>query len=119
MGAASVNLLHRGLFRPHVEWKVQAMTGSGTDVWKFSEAVRAGEMSMKIHVRRIRDVSQSRHCMTMGTASTMACITEAMGMCLPHNGALPAVDARRQALAHMTGIRIVQMVKEDLKPPTF
>ncbi|MEM9427841.1 MAG: dihydroxy-acid dehydratase, partial [Pseudomonadota bacterium] len=55
-------------------------------------------------------------CMTMGTASTMASLSEAMGMSLPTNAALPAVDARRMALAHMTGKRIVEMVDEDLKP---
>ena len=119
MGAASVNLpaivVSSG---PMLNGKYKGQDiGSGTDVWKFSEAVRAGEMSMKDFMSAEAGMSRSRGtCMTMGTASTMACITEAMGMCLPHNGALPAVDARRQALAHMTGIRIVQMVKEDLKP---
>jgi dehydratase ilvD1 len=54
-------------------------------------------------------------CMTMGTASTMASLVEAMGMCLPTNAALPAVDARRMALAHLTGRRIVEMVDEDLR----
>ncbi|MCP4821420.1 MAG: dihydroxy-acid dehydratase, partial [Shimia sp.] len=54
-------------------------------------------------------------CMTMGTASTMSSLVEAMGMSLPMNGSLPAVDARRMALAHMTGKRIVEMVDEDLK----
>jgi dihydroxy-acid dehydratase len=55
-------------------------------------------------------------CMTMGTASTMSCLVEAMGLSLPTNGALPAVDARRMALAHLTGKRIVEMVDEELKP---
>ena len=55
-------------------------------------------------------------CMTMGTASTMSSLVEAMGLSLPANGALPAVDARRMALAHLTGKRIVEMVDEDLKP---
>jgi L-arabonate dehydrase len=55
------------------------------------------------------------HCMTMGTASTMACMVESLGLTLPGAAAIPAVDARKKLLAHMSGIRIVQMVKEDLK----
>jgi dihydroxy-acid dehydratase len=91
--------------------------GSGTDVWKFSEAVRGGKMSLDAFMRAESGMSRSRGtCMTMGTASTMSCLIEALGMSLPENGTLPAVDARRQALAHMTGARIVEMVKEDLKP---
>ncbi|WP_392383763.1 IlvD/Edd family dehydratase [Marinomonas primoryensis] len=91
--------------------------GSGTDVWKFSEAVRGGKMSLDEFMRAESGMSRSRGtCMTMGTASTMACLVEALGMSLPENGTLPAVDARRQALAHLTGGRIVEMVKEDLKP---
>ena len=53
-------------------------------------------------------------CNTMGTASTMACMVEALGISLPHNAAIPAVDARRYVLAHMSGMRIVEMVHEDL-----
>jgi dihydroxy-acid dehydratase len=91
--------------------------GSGTDVWKFSEAVRGGKMSLDAFMRAESGMSRSRGtCMTMGTASTMACLVEALGMSLPENGTLPAVDARRQTLAHLTGGRIVEMVKEDLKP---
>ncbi|KZN12727.1 IlvD/Edd family dehydratase [Marinomonas sp. TW1] len=91
--------------------------GSGTDVWKFSEAVRGGKMSLDEFMRAESGMSRSRGtCMTMGTASTMSCLAEALGMSLPENGTLPAVDARRQALAHLTGMRIVEMVKEDLKP---
>lgn len=91
--------------------------GSGTDVWKFSEAVRAGQMDINTFMRAESGMSRSRGtCMTMGTASTISCLVEAMGMSLPENGTLPAVDARRQTLAHLTGMRIVEMVKEDLKP---
>ena len=119
MGAASVNLpsivVSSG---PMLNGKFKGQEiGSGTDVWKFSEAVRAGTMSMRDFMSAESGMSRSRGtCMTMGTASTMACVIEALGMSLPHNGALPAVDARRQALSHLTGIRIVQMVREDLKP---
>ncbi|PPB80776.1 dihydroxy-acid dehydratase [Albidovulum inexpectatum] len=98
------------------KWKGKDI-GSGTDVWKFSEAVRAGQMSLKDFMAAESGMSRSRGvCMTMGTASTMASLVEAMGMSLPLNAALPAVDARRTALAHMTGRRIVEMVEEDLKP---
>ncbi|MDJ0823229.1 MAG: IlvD/Edd family dehydratase [Paracoccaceae bacterium] len=91
--------------------------GSGTDVWKFSEAVRAGDMTLADFMNAESGMSRSKGvCMTMGTASTMASLAEAMGMCLPTNAALPAVDARRMALAHLTGKRIVEMVEEDLKP---
>jgi len=90
--------------------------GSGTDVWRFSEAVRAGEMTMEEFIGAEADNSRSAGvCNTMGTASTMASMIEALGLSLPHNAALPAVDARRQALAHMTGARIVQLVKDDMK----
>ncbi len=91
--------------------------GSGTDVWKFSEAVRAGEMTLQDFMAAESGMSRSKGvCMTMGTATTMASLVEAMGLSLPTNAALPAVDARRMALAHLTGKRIVEMVEEDLKP---
>ncbi|WP_108859649.1 IlvD/Edd family dehydratase [Ruegeria sp. Alg231-54] len=119
MGAASVDLpsivVSSG---PMLNGKYQGKDiGSGTDVWKFSEAVRAGEMTLKDFMNAESGMSRSAGvCMTMGTASTMASLVEAMGMSLPTNAALPAVDARRMALAHLTGKRIVEMVDEDLKP---
>lgn len=91
--------------------------GSGTDVWKFSEQVRANSMSITEFMNAEAGMSRSRGtCMTMGTASTMASLMEGLGLCLAHNGTYPAVDARRQALAHMSGRRIVEMVHEDLTP---
>ena len=91
--------------------------GSGTDVWRFSEEVRAGNMTLKDFMAAESGMSRSKGvCMTMGTASTMASLCEAMGLSLPTNAALPAVDSRRMALAHLTGKRIVEMVDEDLKP---
>ncbi|MGI1661907.1 IlvD/Edd family dehydratase [Palleronia sp. KMU-117] len=118
MGAASVDLptivVSSG---PMLNGKYRGRDiGSGTDVWKFSEAVRAGEMTLKDFMAAESGMSRSAGvCMTMGTASTMSSLVEAMGMCLPTNGTLPAVDARRKALAHMTGRRIVEMVEEDLR----
>ncbi|WP_425085381.1 IlvD/Edd family dehydratase [Ruegeria profundi] len=119
MGAASVDLpsivVSSG---PMLNGKFKGKDiGSGTDVWKFSEEVRAGEMTLQDFMNAESGMSRSAGvCMTMGTASTMASLVEAMGMSLPTNAALPAVDARRMALAHLTGKRIVEMVDEDLKP---
>ena len=90
--------------------------GSGTDVWKFSEDVRAGVMSAREFADAESAMSRSPgHCMTMGTASTMASMVEALGIALPGNAAFPAVDAHRNRLARMTGRRIVEMVNEDLR----
>jgi dihydroxy-acid dehydratase len=90
--------------------------GSGTGVWQMSEKVRAGEMSMEEFNSAESCMHRSKgHCMTMGTASTMASMVEALGISLPGNAAIPAVDARRNRLAQLTGRRIVEMVKEDLR----
>ncbi len=118
MGAASVDLptivVSAGPML-NGKWKGRNI-GSGTDVWKFSEDVRAGKMSVKDFMSAESGMSRSAGvCMTMGTASTMASLVESMGLSLPTNAALPAVDARRTALAHMTGCRIVDMIKEDLR----
>lgn len=119
MGAASVDLPSIVVSSGPMlngKWKGDDI-GSGTDVWKFSEAVRAGDMTLQDFMAAESGMSRSKGvCMTMGTASTMASLVEAMGMSLPTNAALPAVDARRMALAHLTGKRIVEMVDEDLKP---
>jgi L-arabonate dehydrase len=89
--------------------------GSGTDVWKFSEAVRAGEMTQAAFADAESAMSRSPgHCMTMGTASTMASMAEALGITLAGNAAWPAVDARRARLARLSGRRIVQMVRDDI-----
>ncbi len=117
MGAASCNLpslavsggpMLNGRFRgKHI--------GSGTGVWQMSEEVRAGSMTQEEFTEAESCMNRSRgHCMTMGTASTMASMVESLGMGLPHNAAIPAVDARRQVLAHLAGRRIVDMVREDL-----
>ena len=91
--------------------------GSGTHLWKFSEAVKAGEMSQEEFAEAEASMSRSPgSCNTMGTASTMASMAEALGMALSGNAAIPAVDSRRRVMAQMTGRRIVQMVKDDLKP---
>lgn len=90
--------------------------GSGTDVWRFSEDVRGGTMSLADFFSAEAGMSRSAGtCMTMGTASTMASLVEAMGLCLPENAALPAVDARRRTLAHRSGRRIVDLVHDDVR----
>lgn len=118
MGAASVDLPSIVVSSGPMlngKWKGRDL-GSGTDLRKFATAVKAGEMTLADFMATESGMSRSKGvCMTMGTASTMASLTEAMGMALPTNAALPAVDARRMALAHMTGRRIVEMVEEDLR----
>ena len=118
MGAASCDLptivVTGG---PMLNGKHKGMdVGSGTHVWRMSEDYKAGLISLQEFMDAEADMSRSAGtCNTMGTASTMACMVEAMGASLPHNAAIPAVDARRNALAFASGVRIVQMVAEDLK----
>ncbi|MFL6644227.1 MAG: IlvD/Edd family dehydratase [Paraburkholderia fungorum] len=89
--------------------------GSCSDCWHYHEELRAGRITEAEWVEIENSMSRSNgHCMTMGTASTMASMVESLGMGLPHNAAIPAVDARRQVLAHLAGRRIVDMVREDL-----
>jgi dihydroxy-acid dehydratase len=119
MGAASVDLpaivvtggpMLNGYFRGE-------RVGSGTHLWKFSEMVKAGEMTQAEFLEAEASMSRSSGtCNTMGTASTMASMAEALGMALSGNAAIPAVDSRRKVMAQLTGRRIVQMVKDDLKP---
>jgi dihydroxy-acid dehydratase len=118
MGAASVDLPAMVVSSgPMLNGKFQGHDiGSGTDVWRFSEAVRAGEMTLADFLGAEAGMSRSNGvCNTMGTASTMASIMEALGVALPNNAALPAVDSRRRVLAHQTGTRIVQLVKDDVR----
>jgi L-arabonate dehydrase len=90
--------------------------GSGTVVWQLSEQVKAGKISLHEFMSAEAGMSRSAGtCNTMGTASTMACMAEALGVTLPHNAAIPAVDSRRYVLAHLSGMRIVEMALEDLR----
>jgi L-arabonate dehydrase len=98
-------------------WFRGERVGSGTHLWKFSEAVKAGDMTQAEFLEAEASMSRSTGtCNTMGTASTMASMAEALGMALSGNAAIPAVDSRRRVMAQLTGRRIVQMVKDDLKP---
>jgi len=118
MGAASVNLptlvISSG---PMLNGKFRGCDiGSGTDVWKFSEAVRGGKMSMDDFMAAESGMSRTPGtCMTMGSASTMACMVEAMGIALPYNATTPAVDAQRRRIAHESGRLIVGMTREDVR----
>src|SRR5215831_15096226 len=90
--------------------------GSGTHVWRVFEEVKAGKLSVEDFVAAEQGQSRSAgSCMTMGTASTMASMVEALGVGLPDNAAIPAVDARRQVLAHLAGARIVELVRQDVR----
>ena len=89
--------------------------GAGTIVWQMHEELKAGKIDLNEFLSAEAGMSRSAGtCNTMGTASTMACMAEALGTSLPHNAAIPAVDSRRYVLAHLSGMRIVDMVKEDL-----
>ena len=90
--------------------------GSGTSVWLFNQKVKSGEMDVCEFMNAEAGMSRSAgHCMTMGTASTMNSIAEALGLALPMNSAIPAVDSRRKTMAQEVGHRIVAMVEEDLR----
>ncbi|MBZ0298224.1 MAG: dihydroxy-acid dehydratase [Anaerolineae bacterium] len=118
MGAASVDLptlvvnggpMLNGKYRGHD-------IGSGTDVWRLSDDLRVGAITLDDYLDAESCMSRSDgHCMTMGTASTMACMVEALGLTLPGAAAIPASDSRRRKLAQLSGRRIVEMVKEDLR----
>lgn len=118
MGAASVNLptlvVPGG---PMLNGKYQGHDiGSGTHVWKFADDRKTGKMSQEEYLFAESCMSRSAgHCMTMGTASTMACMVESLGLTLPGAAAIPAVDSRKKVLAHLSGRRIVEMVKENLR----
>lgn len=90
--------------------------GSGTLVWQMHEKLKTGEVSLDEFLSAESSMSRSAgSCNTMGTASTMACMAESLGTSLPHNAAIPAVDSRRYVLAHLSGMRIVEMVEDDLR----
>jgi L-arabonate dehydrase len=117
MGASSVDLPTVGVSGGPMlsgKWRGQEL-GSGTGVWSMSEQVRAGTLKLADFFEAESCMHRSHgHCMTMGTASTMASMVEALGIGLPGNAAYPAVDGRRNVLARMAGRRAVEMVHEDL-----
>ncbi|MFT3820383.1 MAG: IlvD/Edd family dehydratase [Rubrivivax sp.] len=116
MGAASCGLPSIGVSGGPMlngKWRGQEL-GSGTGVWSMSEQVRAGTLRLQDFLEAESCMHRSHgHCMTMGTASTMASMVEALGIGLPGNAAYPAVDGRRNVLARLAGRRIVEMVHAD------
>ena len=118
MGAASVNLptivVPGG---PMLNGKFRGKDiGSGTATWQLSEGLKAGTVSREDLIEAETCMSRSAgHCMTMGTASTMATMVEALGLTLPGASAIPAVDSRKKVMAHLSGNRIVEMVNENLR----
>jgi dihydroxy-acid dehydratase len=118
MGAASVDLptivvpggpMLNGKFRGRD-------IGSGTETWKLFEEMKAGNLTKEdIHEAEIGMSRSPGHCMTMGTASSMATTVEALGLTLPGMSTIPAVDSRKNVMSHLSGMRIVEMVREDLK----
>ena len=118
MGACSVNIptivVSGG---PMLTGKYQGRDIGTSDVWRFNDAVRSGEMSEEELRFTEACMARSRgHCAVMGTASTMACMIESLGLSFPQNAAIPAADSRRKVLAQLSGSRIVEMVQEDVKP---
>ncbi|MCI3206398.1 MULTISPECIES: IlvD/Edd family dehydratase [Pandoraea] len=117
MGAASVDIptigvsggpMLRGYYEGHT-------IGSGTNTISMSEQLRAGTITLEqFHEAEAAMNRSNGHCMTMGTASTMACLVEAMGVGLPGNAAIPAVDSRRKVLARAAGRQIVDLVRQDV-----
>src|SRR3954468_13891000 len=118
MGAASCDLPTIGLSGgPMLNGKFRGEElGSGTHTWIITEKLKKGEMTTRDMIEAEACNSRSAgHCNTMGTASTMASMVESLGMGLPSNAAIPAVDSRRRVIARMAGRRIVDMVREDLR----
>lgn len=117
MGAASVNIptivVSGG---PMLTGKYKGNNIGTSDVWRLNDAHRSGEVSQQEMLAMESGMCRSAgHCAVMGTASTMASMVESLGLSLPGNAAIPAVDANRKVLAHLSGMRIVEMVKENLR----
>ncbi|HEY7903621.1 MAG TPA: IlvD/Edd family dehydratase [Casimicrobiaceae bacterium] len=117
MGAASVDIPTIGVSGGPMLRGIHCgkPIGSGTNTISMSEQLRSGQITLAEFHEAEADMHRSHgHCMTMGTASTMACMVEALGVGLPGNAAIPAVDARRNLLAREAGRRIVELVREDI-----
>ena len=119
MGACSANIptiVVTGGPMLNGRWRGNEL-GSCSDCWHYHEELRAGRISESEFAEVENAMSRSHgHCMTMGTASTMACMTEALGLTLPGGAAIPAVDSRRAHLAEAAGRQIVELVERDLRP---
>ncbi len=117
MGAASVDIPSLVVSGgPMLVGRFKGKKIGTSDVWRFAEEYKMGKLSQEDFIAAEAAMSRSvGHCAPMGTASTMAAMVEALGLALPDNATIPAADSRRKVLAHMAGMRIVEMVNEDLK----
>ena len=118
MGACSVNIptivVSGG---PMLTGRHRGKEIGTSDVWRYHDDFKGDKITQEELISIEASMCRSRgHCAVMGTASSMACMVESLGLTLPHNAAIPAADARRKVLAQMSGLRIVEMVKENLKP---
>lgn len=118
MGACSVNIpsivLSGG---PMLAGRYQGRKIGTSDLWRFAEDYKTGAMSQEEFVTAEACMARSQgHCAVMGTASTMAAMAESLGLALPDNATIPAADSRRKVMAHMAGMQIVEMVRQDRKP---
>jgi L-arabonate dehydrase len=118
MGACSVNIptivVSGG---PMLTGRHKGLSIGTSDVWRYHDDLRGDKIREEELLTIEAAMCRSRgHCAVMGTASSMACMVEALGLTLPGNAAIPAADARRKVLAQLSGLRIVEMVKEDVKP---
>lgn len=118
MGACSVDIptivVSGG---PMLTGKYKGRDIGTSDLWRFTDELRTDVISEEeLNAAEAGMCRSKGHCAVMGTASSMACMVEALGLSLSENAAIPAVDSNRKVLAQFSGIRIVEMVKEDLKP---
>jgi L-arabonate dehydrase len=118
MGACSVNIptvvVSGG---PMLTGHYKGKSIGTSDIWRYNDELRGEKMTQEELLTIEAAMCRSRgHCAVMGTASSMACMVEALGLSLPGNAAIPAADSRRKVLAHLSGVQIVEMVKRDLKP---
>ena len=116
MGACSVNIptivVSGG---PMLTGNYKGRNIATSDIWRFSEEYRMGTLSQEEFSDAEACMCRSRgHCAVMGTASSMACMVESLGLSLPENAAIPAADSRRKVLAQKSGVRIVEMVRKNL-----
>jgi len=117
MGACSVNLptlvVSGG---PMLTGRYKGVSIGTSDIWRLHDAIRENKIEEEEVISMESAMCRSRgHCAVMGTASSMACMVESLGLSLPGNAAIPAADSRRKVLAQLSGLRIVEMVREDLK----
>ncbi len=118
MGACSVDIPTMVVSGgPMLAGRFQGRKIGTSDLWRFAEAFKMGEMSQAEFVAAEAGMARSQgHCAVMGTASTMAAMVESLGLALPDNATIPAADSRRKVLAHLTGARMVELVREGTTP---